>query len=153
RGAICRPDRVTQARSADAARHLDREWLRELGKNVLRRIVRAGGRSPGQCDQEFIAADARDLPVWPARRSNAVGCLLEDRVSGRRAEGVVDVLDPVEVDRDQRDGRVTTAMIAQMILDQLEERRPAPQVREHVALRENLDALEGAVPGDDVVEY
>ena len=71
------------------------------------------------------------------------------------AERVVDVLEPIEIDRDQADLAIgwLSATVARLLFEQIEKGRAIPQLGQRVALSKRLDPLERFVPRHDVVEH
>ena len=101
-------------RNADARRHhklipaLD-ERCGEGVLDALRRLLGvAGGRLAGEHHDELIAADPRQLAAGAGvgeRAAEPLGHLAEERIAGLVAQGIVDALELVEIDEQQRHRR------------------------------------------------
>ena len=106
-------------RAADADRRaLDRIGLRQVEDHAPREIAepRAIGLI-GQDHLEFVAAQASDQPVAADRALQALRHLLEQRVAGVVAERVVDGLEAIEIEQEQRAGARRDAARAQRLFE------------------------------------
>ena len=68
---------------------------------------------------ELVAAEAADLAVVAHHRLQALGDLAKQRVADRVAERVVDVLEPVEIDHEQRAALLAMGGVAQRFVERL----------------------------------
>ncbi len=95
--------------------------------------LRAGGvvRTRLQ-DDELVAADPRHRIGGPHRRAQAIGDLLEERVADRVAEGVVDRLEPVEVDQQHGAGLAGPGEARQGFGEALAQEQPVRQAGQRI---------------------
>ena len=150
-GAVVREHRdADRRRDRDRAplgvdRHFDRG--QQLGRHLLDLAPR---RHAGQQHHELVAAEARDQ----VGRAQAVGEPRghggEQRVADEVAERVVDALEVVEVDEQQRQPRALAARQLHEPLELVVEARAVGQAGERVVVREVVDALLGRVAVADV---
>ena len=150
---IARCDGPADARAADAPRHLGGERIGEAGKNTPGYDLHFQRATAGKHDQEFIAADPGNFVAWTQRGTDAIGHLLEDGVAHRMAERVVDILEPIEIDRDQCNFVSSARGSRELRFQQIEEGCTVPQTGQRVALGQRLDPPEGFVARHDVFEH
>ena len=108
------------------------------------------GRDPLEDEDELVAAEAGDLVARPAERPEEARELDEDGVARRVPERVVDDLEVVQVEEDERPGR-PAAGSRDDALEALLDRAAVPQVRERVVQGEVADPLLGLPPLGDVL--
>ena len=127
--------------SVSSAAH---EFLRQrLGG----RRLRAGRRN----DVEFVAADAGEEGAL-AGLLHAARDFAQQRVADRVAEHVVDRLEAVEVDAEQREAFRRILGEVERGGDAFVERRPVRQIGERIVMRHVRDALLVALAVGDVVD-
>ncbi len=83
---------------------LDKERVRQSIENLLRepgRLRFVVGTEPVDDDGELVARKAPDNRMLRQRRRQSFGNRLERRVAGQVAEGVVDLLEMVDVHVEQ----------------------------------------------------
>ncbi len=134
-------------------RHLDGKRIGEVGENASRHGLHLQRATAGKHDQEFIAADPGNFVAWTQSGTDAICHFLEDRISHRMAERVIDVLESIEIDRDQCDVISRFVGSRELSFEQIEKGRAIPQTGQCIALGERLDPSEGFVAGHDVVEH
>ena len=89
----------------------------ELDQGLGKRFEQAGFDRAGKHRHELIAAQAADLAMVAHDRGQALGDLAEQCVADRVAERVVDVLEPVEIDQEQRAAFLPASGIAQRLVE------------------------------------
>ena len=94
---------------------------------------------PGQDRLEFVAAEAADLAVVAHHRFQPVGDLPKQRVADRMAERVVDVLEAVEIDQEQRAALLAMRGIAQRFVERLPHHRAVGQAGQRIEAGEAGD--------------
>ena len=90
-------------------------------------------------DRELVAAQTRDDVAFPRQRHQAAGDVGDQFVAGAVAVGVVDQLEPVEVEREHPDRPPAAAHLGQGLGQAFAEQRPVGQAGEVVVV--------GHVPG------
>src|SRR6185312_3479681 len=132
-------------RDADARRHLDRRVARvhgrphrrdDLARNEAALLARM---YPFENDDELVARKARDEVGRAHRRRQASAELAQHVVAGRMAERVVDPLEAVDVEEQQRDLPLAALRAAQRSGDAVVERVTVRQTGQRVLLREPLE--------------
>ena len=94
----------------------------DLGDDPTRQVGDPGDRIASDDDLEFVAADARDEVLAVDRAADALRRDAEGMVAGGVAKAVVELLEAVEVDREQRQriaGRVMRLVRARELDDEL----------------------------------
>ena len=101
---------------------------------------------PGKHRLEFVAAEPADLAVVAHHRLQPLRDLAQQRVADRVAERVVDVLEAVEVDQEQRAALLPMGGVAQRFLERLAHHRAVGQAGQRVEAGEagDLAARTGA---------
>ncbi len=110
-------------------------------------IVLVGARAHRQHD-ELVSADARDRVALADDRLEPARERPEDHVACPVPAHVVDVLEAVEVDRDQREGLTRPARTLECLLDAVVEEDAVRQSRERVAQRLRVRPAEPPVEKD-----
>ena len=90
----------------------------------------------GQHRLEFVAAEAADLAVIAHHRFQPLGDLAQQRVADRVAERVVDVLEAIEVDHEQRAALLAMGGVAQRFVERLAHHRAVGQAGQRIEPRE-----------------
>jgi len=91
-----------------------------------------------QHDDEFIAADAGDHAIRGNGSGNAKGCRPEHGVAGRMTVAVVDLLELVEVEMQDRERR--DPLVGRQLREPLVEKAPVRQAGEIIVIGDMLDA-------------
>ena len=115
-----------------------------LDQRPGKRFEQADVDRPGQHRLELVAAEAADLAVIAHHRLQAVGDLAKQRVADRMAERVVDVLEPIEIDQEQRAALLAVRGIAQRFVERLPHHRAVRQAGQRIEAGEARDLLFGA---------
>ncbi len=140
-----------------ADRHLvafDHVGARDLfDQGPRERFEQADVGAAGQHGLEFVAAQPANLAVVPHDRSQPLGDLAKQRVADRMAERVVDVLEAIEVDHEQRAALLAMSGVAQRFVERLAHHGAVGQRRQRVEPGEARDlafgpALLGKVGAD-----
>ena len=139
RRAVARRDGVADAGAAQMLVDADQERMREGREDALGGQPRPLLVGADHDHHEFVAADARHFVARMDDRFDAVADFLEHGIAGLMPERVVDVLEAVEVDQDQRDDLAGNGDARQALLQKLDQRRAVPQVGERVAPCDQLD--------------
>jgi hypothetical protein len=129
---------MTSGASSDC-RHL-------LGHLARRAAAHAGGDQ----HRELVAAQARHDVGIAQRRAHARAHLAQCQVAHRMAERVVDRLEPVHVEEQDREQRAVPPGVAQRLLELAMEHRAVRQPREAVLVGEAQDLALAAL---DAVEH
>ncbi len=87
---------------------------------------------PGKHGLELVAAEAADLAMIAHHRLQPVGDLAQQRVADRVAERVVDVLEAVEIDQEQRAALLAVGRVAQRLVERLAHHRAVGQAGQRV---------------------
>ena len=90
-------------------------------------------------DGEFVRAETADDVVRPDRRAQPVGHAFDDGVAGFVTEGVVDILDPIEVDRMDRQQAVALVETGKRAAQPLGEMAAVGEAGQRVVIGEKLD--------------
>ena len=93
-------------------------------------------RGPGQHRLELVAAEPADLAVVAHHRLQPLGDLAQQRIADRVAERVVDVLEPIEIDHEQRAALLPVGRVAQRLVERLSHHRPIGQAGQRVEPRQ-----------------
>ena len=88
---------------------LNCEGLFQGGRQLLRELARDDGVGTGEDDAELIAPEAADQVLTAEARLDARAKLLEKLVAGNMAKGVVDLLEVIEIEDQQRGANVGAA--------------------------------------------
>jgi hypothetical protein len=88
---------------------------------------------------ELVTAQARDGVGVANRLRKPPGEGLQHFVAGKVAERVVDVLEPVEIDEEQRDGAIVAPRERDRVIESLVECAAVVQARQRVESREPVD--------------
>jgi hypothetical protein len=141
---------------ADAATDPKRTILNpEFGRHSVHDPFGGGGRSfdvgnGTQHDQEFVSSDARhriliaDLPLQP------FGTLLEEKIPDRVPERIVDDLEAVEIEEEDRDQLAAAASGGDGLHQPILEQAAVGQSGKPVVVGEKLDLLLGAFAFGDI---
>ena len=116
-------------------RRLDRR--EQLARDVLHVAAVAG---IGEQHQEFVAAEARHQIGGAQAGGDAQRHRLQQPVAGQVAERIVDALEVVEVDEQQRQRRAVLAAGVRQLLEVLDEGGAVRQAGQRVVVREMVDA-------------
>ncbi len=73
-----------------------------LDQGLGKRFQQAGFDSAGKHRLKLVAAKPTHLPMIAHHQFQALGNLAEQPVADGMAEGIVDVLEPIEIDQEQR---------------------------------------------------
>ncbi len=144
---------------SDAARRVDGaagkpEVAPQLAEELLHeRIDVRLIRQPAQHQDELIPAEARDHILVANRRLQASRDLHEQLVADVVAQGVVDVLEAVQVDQQDGQGLARLQRCVQHVLELGAQAEPVLQPRERIVIREERDALLGALADADVLDH
>ena len=121
---------------AGADEHLgagDRERVSQGVDEALGRGVRLGvGRQLLEQDAELVAAPPADRVAGTHAGGEARRDLLEEQVAGDVPEGVVDALEPVEVEVQHGERSSPTGRLLERVLEAVCEQRAVGEVRERV---------------------
>ena len=153
RRAVARRDGVTDAGAAQMLIDADREWMVERRENAFGGEARPVFVGADHDHNEFVAADPRDLVARIDDGFDPLADLLEHGIAGLMSERVVDVLEAIEIDQDQRDDLAGTGDAPELLLEQLDQGVAVPQIGERVTARDQFDPVEGGVAGNDVLEH
>ena len=133
--------------SARPARRRSRPWRPPPGTAVA---ARAGGGPPGLRPASFLASSERMTNVTAHARDRVAGShdrfepasdRLQDGVAGAVAAEVVDLLEAVEVDEDERERAAGAPCACERLLDAVLEERAVRQARQGVAQGERLGGV------------
>ena len=108
------------------------------------RLQKADVDRAGKHRLEFVAAEAADLAVVAHHRLQPLGDLPEQGVADRMAERVVDVLEAVEIDQEQRAALLPMGRVAQRLVERLAHHRAVGQAGQRIEPGEPVDLLLGA---------
>ena len=78
----------------------------------------------GKDGLELVAAEAADLAMVAHYGFQSVGHLAEQGIADRMAERIVDVLEAIEVDHEQRAALLPMRRVAQGLIERLAHHRP-----------------------------
>ena len=133
-------------RSADGdAVALDRIGPRNLlDQRPRQAFEQSGFDRAGKHRLELVAAQAADLAMVAHHQFQPVRDLAKERVTDRVAEGIVDVLEPVEVDQEQRAALAAVGGVAQRLVECLAHQRAIGQAGQGIEAGETADLLFGA---------
>ncbi len=120
---------------------VERKFLHQRGEDLLRDMAdMLGIGDVFQQDHEFVAAQARHhVAVQGALQ--AARHFLQQAVAGVVAEGVVDVLEAVEVDEQYRQRLVVAAGLVDGVAQVAVEHRPVRQIGQRVVIGQVLDVV------------
>lgn len=110
--------------------------FRELGLHGGEAPARLGERRERQHAEELVPAEADDEVVGPELRADRPGDALQHGVAGRVPAGVVDRLEPDDVDVDRREHARAPARPADLKLEIHHAGAPGAGPRERVGLRQ-----------------
>ena len=113
----------------------------EVQPHAFRHHRGIGSLAAGQDEQELLAAVAADEIAIAEAGLHAAGRLLEHRVPGRMAVGVVDALEVVDVGDRDRHRTVSTPCSPDLATQLLEDGAAVPQTRQVVMGRLDLKGL------------
>ena len=107
-------------------------------RNARREIERAAALivARGLDDGEFVAAEPRQHVGGAQRRSQAAGDLPEQFIAGGMAERIVDVLETVEVEHQDRKRPLVPPLVRIDVMELFEKERPVRQPGQDVGLRQ-----------------
>ncbi len=113
----------------------DAEGALERQADLLGGVLRTPLADFRQQDRELVAAEPRDGARVAQDRRQAQRHLLEDIVADLMAEGVVDLLEPIEIHHQQGEGAAAAARRADPLLEAVLQQQAVRQVREGVVKR------------------
>ncbi len=135
-GAVLGEHRDADARADLAPRSLDDERRLERAEDFLADAQRGPHVARGRKDEgELVAAEARDRVGLAHQLPEARGDLLQHDVAAVVAERVVDLLEPVQIEKHQSDRLSAPARDAHRLVHPVEQERPVRKAREHVVER------------------
>ncbi|KGC54198.1 hypothetical protein DO65_5959 [Burkholderia pseudomallei] len=138
-------------RHADAHGHgrvlaVDAErCVRDRGPHPLGDAARRVGEHARQQHHEFLAADARDVVVRANRGEALAHEIAQHDVADLMAVVVVDRLEVVEIEREQRERGAVAFRARDLRLHLLDELAPVGRARQRIGGREVLELLIGAL--------
>ena len=154
-GRVLRVQRDADRRADVEERIGDLEGLVERGGDPLARGLRGTARvlvaAGAEQEQELVAALARQHVAGPREVRDAARGLGQHRVAGLVAERVVDELEVVEVEVEERERAVGAAGAAEVAADLLLQERPVREAGEAVVVGEERDLGLGALALGDVL--
>jgi hypothetical protein len=131
-----------------ADRHLvalDRVRPRDLlDEGPGERLEKTDVHRAGKHRLELIAAQSADLAMVAHHRFQPLGDLAQQSVADRVAKRVVDILEPVEVDEEQRTAFLSARRVAKRFVERLPHQRAVGQASQRVEPREARNLLFGA---------
>ena len=135
-------------RNAHAARHREAQVVEQEGalhhlEHASRAAFGASGVGLMHQQYELVGADAAHGVDLAHRGQQPVGHVGQHAVAQAAAQGVVDVLEAVKVEHQQRERRAVALRQCQRVLDAVEQRAAIGQPGERVGVREQLDAPVG----------
>ena len=143
--------RHTDARRDDDLVTVELEWLNQRREQPATERLRLTRPLDAHLDQrELVAAEPGDGVGLPHARFQASGTELEEPVAGRMSEGIVDALEAVEVDQQNRGHAVAAPESGQRLLEALTQQLAVRQLRHGVMQGEVVGALLGCYLGRDV---
>ncbi len=114
----------------------------EARQDQLRSRFRARDvRHPRAEDRVLVATEPRDERLGGEARAQTTPDLDQHAIADLVAERVVDHLEPIEIDKQQRRRAVAAPFAAQNVRDPLDEERPVGQARELVVASERVVVL------------
>ncbi len=127
---------------ADAERVLlDHARLLDGVQHFLRGQHRAVDVGQRQDDRELVAAEARHGVGIAQHAADAPGHPLQDAIAGVMAQRVVDLLEAVQVEQQQRDGCSLAVGDPRRLLEAIVQERPVRQLGQRVVIRQVRQAL------------
>ena len=132
---------------ADGDAHRDRrladiEWPRHAVENAPRQeLGRFRVAQPGLDDGEFVAAEPRQRVAFAEQVLQALRRQLEEPVAGLVAEGVVDVLEAVEIEEQDRKPGIGAREPVQLLVETLRKQETVRQSGQRVAPEQVLGRL------------
>ena len=118
------PDRSAD-RHAIALDHIRARDL--LDQRARERLEQTNIDHPRQHRLEFVAAQPADLAMVAHHAGQPLRDLAEQRIADRMAQRVVDILEPVEVDQEQRAALLAARGVAQCLVERLAHQRAIGQ--------------------------
>ena len=103
-----------------------------LDQRARERFEQADVGAAGQHRLEFVAAEPPDLAVVAHDRFQPLGDLAKQGIADRMAERVVDVLEPIEVDHEQRAALFAVGGVAQRFVERLPHHRAVGQAGQRI---------------------
>jgi hypothetical protein len=97
-----------------------------------------------QDDLELVTPQAADPPVVAHRALQPAGHLLEQRIAGRVAHGIVDLFEAVEIEQEHRTGAVFHVRCGQDLFQRLRHLRPVGEPGQRIEPRQARGVLFGA---------
>ena len=148
---IARIDRDADARGYVRDFSVQQERLSERFEHFVSDLrYTVGLHEVGHDDREFIAAQPRD-GVGDAHAFADPACRLDQQeIAGMVPEGVVHVLEAIEIDEHERDQLAGALRPGCFVLQPIEEKPPVGQLGERVVVRLTPDRLLGALLIRDV---
>ena len=125
------------------------EGLEDLGREPVG-VLRVGNLL--EDDRELVPAEARDGVALAHARRQARSDVLEDLVTDRVPKGVVDGLEAVEIDEQQREQPLLTAGGRQRLAQTIEQQPAVREPGQPVVGGEVMDVLLGALALDRVTQ-
>ena len=134
------PDADADLRFAESGKQMG---TAERGRDALRGLDRLDRGRIGQHDRKLVAAQPRRGVVLADALQQPFGDFLEQRVAGGVAEPVVDILEAVEIEAEQRAGRAGIGLF-QRIVEACIEQQTIWKLGQAVVLGQEFDLRFGA---------
>jgi hypothetical protein len=149
--AVLRPQHDADRCADHAAAAIDEIGLRYGADELFRQCrQRIAVPPPVQHDLEFIATDPTDaigMVQYPSQPGRDLG---QQFVASRVAQRVVDLLEPVEIDQQDREGLIQSRRREQRLFDQRGNAAPVAKARQRVVTGKTRDRLGGFLDRGDV---
>ena len=152
---IARAEGDADARGEEHLVLLQLEGAADLGEHAARQlrhgaaVVRVGRQVVDE-HRELVAGEAADHGVLRQRARQPLGEDLEHAIAGRVAEGVVDLLEAIHVEIQQRQRGLAAQRARDRLLQQVLELHAVRHLGQRVVAREIADAPLGALALGDV---
>ena len=127
---------------ADAERAvIDDARLLDFLQQLLRGEQRAVEIGERQQDGELVAAEPRDGVGLAQRRAEPRGDALQHAVAGMMSERVVDLLEAVQIEQQQRERRALAGGDARRLVEAIVQQRAVRQIGQRVVIRQVRETL------------
>ena len=127
------------------------EWGFERHQQLLRESLDVVGPGDLRQDQgEFVPSDAGDGVALPDAAPQPRRNRLQQLVAGGMAEGIVDVLEVIEVQKQHREHESVAMRPRESLLEAVEQKHPVGKPRQTVVMRHVVDELLGLLALDGV---
>ena len=103
-------------------------------------------------DRELVAAEPRDRVDLAHAAAQPLRHLTQQLVAGRVAERVVDLLEAVEIDQQQREALAVAALARERVLDAVAQQHAVGETGERIVMRHVGDLVGAALALGDVGE-